>query len=489
MNHRTCLPAYLQRLGFTENPFPVTPDEGSMFFSARLAGQFSELLHFIEARKGFMLVTGDVGVGKSTLARLLLGRLARQGAATALVFNTFLQGIELLRAINRDFGIAADGETLDTLLQALNGWLLEQHALGRNCVLILDDAQGLDVASLELVRQLSNLEASQAKLLQIVMVAQPEIRQLLARHDLRQLYSRIALSLELLPLTLPELDQYLEHRLRLAGAPQAFRLDRRALRQLHALSGGYIRRVHILIDRCLYGLAASDVQCIDARLVRVAAMELHLDSGQRLRASEQRHSRLPLWLGGSLAVVALAAVALTLDLQKWSEQDLHPSPDVAPPMPMRAAEPETAAWQAFIDRHQPLQWQGPPPADWNELRRGLDAGSPAQPWIPVLLPGDAERDCRGQQSYPFGTGHLALFRSGLPVGPVSFGSRSEPVEALQKVLVGLDLLPAEAVDGVMGPRTATALAQFQHRHALLADGQPGAATVYLLGCLLPGDAP
>lgn len=488
------LSAYLKNLGFVRNPFPVTPDEHGIFFSSRLAEQFTELLHCIEQRKGFMLVTGDVGVGKSTLSRALLSRLAEQGACTALIFNTFLQGPDLLRAINRDFGITAEGDSLEALLQALNTWLLHQRDQGRNCVLILDDAQGLEVSSLELIRQLSNLEASQAKLLQIVMVAQPEIRHTLDRHDMRQLASRIALRLELLPLSLSELDVYLHHRLQWAGCPAALTLDRRALRQLHRYSLGYIRRVHILLDRCLYGLAINGSGRINASLVDTAARELSL-------ARPTRRPGYGLVLAGGLAGVgAIAAVvmfgmapAVTLAVAVAEEPPALAVAAPQEPAPQPSVREETvpeadAAWQAFIAAHAPLPVADVSPTRWAEVFEWLPARSNVQPWVPVLLPQEWQRGCDERPLYPLSDGQLALFRAALPVVPQPFGEAGAMIVALQQVLVAQGFLTPEAVDGVMGPRTATALAQFQKQSGLLASGQPDADTAYLLACLGGGDA-
>lgn len=482
------LAAYLKNLGFVRNPFPVTPDEHGIFFSSRLAEQFTELLHCIEQRKGFMLVTGDVGVGKSTLSRALLSRLAEQGACTALIFNTFLQGPDLLRAINRDFGITAEGDSLEALLQALNSWLLQQRDQGRNCVLILDDAQGLEVSSLELIRQLSNLEASQAKLLQIVMVAQPEIRHTLDRHDMRQLASRIALRLELLPLSLSELDVYLHHRLQWAGCPAALTFDRRALRHLHRYSQGYIRRVHILLDRCLYGLVINGSGRINASLVDTAARELRLAGPPRRPGYGLVLAGLVAGVGAIAAVVMFDVAPLVTPAATLPEAVAEELSPVAVDAPQELVPVADAAWQGFIAAHAPLPAADVPPSRWAEVLEWLPARSDVQSWVPVLLPQGWQLGCDQRPLYPLSDGQLALFRTALPVQPQSFGEAGTMIVALQQALVARGLMPAEAVDGVMGPRTATALAQFQKQSGLLASGQPDADTAYLLGCLGMGDA-
>lgn len=465
---KAVLPDYLQALGLSSLPFPVTPDQEGFFFSAGLTRQFAELCHFIELRKGFMLVSGDVGVGKSTLARLLLSQLESDGARSALVFNTFLQGSDLLRAIIRDFGIQVSGNDLEARLQALNSWLLEQHAAGHNCVLILDDAQALDVSSLELVRQLSNLETSNTKLLQIVMVAQPEINDTLARHDLRQLASRLALRLELNPLSLEEVDHYLHHRLQLAGNAKALSIDSDALSLLHQLSQGYIRRLHLLMDRCLFGLAAREQRKIDKPLLKQAARELGLLKPQP-KVNWHRYINLP------LLALCVGASAYVWQVQPAITRLLASATSVAAVNPVTAPE-----WDAFISAYEGVNWSGPVPTRWQDIHQ---VALKDQNWFPVRLPKSTQLSCQNQPSYALGNHRLALFKTSLPTGPVAFGTISQPVLMLQTTLAEIGLLDARSIDGQMGPLTAAALASFQQQQLLEAGGQPDLPSAYLLTCI------
>lgn len=466
------IPSYVQSLGLEHAPFPVTPDQEGFFFSPSLTQQFAELCHFIELRKGFMLVTGDVGVGKSTLARLLLTKLEAGGVRTALVFNTFLQGADLLRAIIRDFGIPVCEDDLEARLQALNSWLLEQHTAGHNCVLILDDAQALDVASLELVRQLSNLETSSTKLLQIVMVAQPEIDDTLARHDLRQLASRLALRLELHPLSLEETNHYLHHRLDRAGNAQALSMDSAALKLLHQISQGYIRRLHLLMDRCLFGLAARNQKRVTKALMQQAASELGLLKNSATAGRPARR------LG--LLIVLLCAAVTT-----YAWQTLLPKPTAIATKTLGVeAEPIiNHEWVRFLAAYPDLSWSAALPVNWQDISqvRQLEHN-----WLPVHLTDDQLVSCQNQPSYPLREGRLAFFKTELPTSPLAFGTVSQSIVLLQQALAAIGLLEASYIDGQMGPLTAAALARFQQQQLLLASGQPNLTSAYRLTCLSMG---
>lgn len=317
---RQRLDSLLQSLQLVREPFPVTPDHESYFFSPRLQIRYEELQSAVALRKGFVLVTGDVGVGKTTLARLLMKSMQGQGVRTALVINTFVQGTELLRVINRDFGLEGEAETIEGLLDELHAFLLEQYAEGANCVLLIDDAQALSVASLELLRQLSNLETSRHKLLQLVLVGQPELLDLLGRADLRQLRSRIAMHLRLEPMTLEEMDAYIYHRLSSAGNGAALKVAPDALRMLWERTSGYPRRVHLVMDRCLFGALARRVTRIDQRLMREAIAEVEIPGGSdRVRpepAPVSRPGRSLSWpAGAAISLFAVAGIVAAVRLE------------------------------------------------------------------------------------------------------------------------------------------------------------------------------
>ncbi len=276
MNLLTQNMPHLKVLGLKFNPFPVVPDSHNYFMTDRMSESIDDILHCIVARKGFILISGEVGLGKTTLSRLLLAKLAQSNIITSLVFNTFLQEKSLLKAINKDFNIFIKSDNIEDQLNALNRFLLTQYALKKNCVIVIDDAQQLSTKSLELIRQLSNLETNQNKLVQIILVAQGEILETLNRNDLRQLKSRIALNVKIEPFSLLEVRQYIDFRLARAGSNGQIRIDNTASKYLHKVTHGLPRQINLILDRCLYVVAAYDKNTIDKNLVSQAFQEISL---------------------------------------------------------------------------------------------------------------------------------------------------------------------------------------------------------------------
>jgi general secretion pathway protein A len=241
---------YCTFFGLQEKPFNVTPDPRFLFLSQCHQEALGHMLYGIDERKGFIAITGEVGTGKTLLCRALLGRLG-QRVRTALILNSFLSEIELLRSINADFGMVFSGTTRKELIDTLNPFLLDECRDGRNAVLIIDEAQNLAPAVLEQIRMLSNLETAQGKLLQIVLVGQPELRQHLARPELRQLNQRIALRYHLRPFDRRETSDYINHRLLVAGSHGGIRFTSRALTAIFHSTQGIARRINLLCDQAL----------------------------------------------------------------------------------------------------------------------------------------------------------------------------------------------------------------------------------------------
>ena len=236
--------------GFQEPPFNITPDPRFLFFSERHREAFNHILFGIRERKGFIQVTGEVGAGKTTVCRAILEQLD-PGTKTALILNPVLSGSQLLRAIVAELGLKPERPDRISCLEALNRFLLDQLSEGHDVVLLIDEAQDLDADLLEQVRLLSNLETDQRKLLQIVLVGQPELRDKLNDKKLRQLRQRITVRFHLTPLSRDETEHYIRHRLHIAGGNGRPEFDRWALRRIHRYSKGIPRLINAVCDKAL----------------------------------------------------------------------------------------------------------------------------------------------------------------------------------------------------------------------------------------------
>lgn len=240
---------YSDFYGFREAPFNITPDPRFLFFSDRHREAFNHILFGIRERKGFIQITGEVGAGKTTVCRAILEELG-PSVRTALILNPYLNGSQLLRTILTELGLPAPEDKVECL-QVLNQFLLDQLVLGHDVVLFIDEAQDLADEVLEEVRLLSNLETDQRKLLQIVLVGQPELRDKLDATRLRQLRQRITVRYHLAPLTREEMERYIEHRLHVAGANGSPTFSRWALGTIYRYSKGIPRLVNAVCDKAL----------------------------------------------------------------------------------------------------------------------------------------------------------------------------------------------------------------------------------------------
>lgn len=241
---------YLDFYGLDERPFKLTPDPKFLYQTAVHREVLAQLLYGVQQSKGFMVLTGEVGTGKTTLLQALLKRLD-ESAAVAFVFNSTLPFDGLLEYVLEDFGINKPTYSQAQRLFALNNFLIERRRVGQTTVLILDEAQNLDAKTLEQVRLLSNFETPNEKLLQIVLVGQPELRAKLNLPELRQLKQRIALSSNIRPLAADEVQQYIRTRLRIAKARDLGIFTDSAVARIASYSGGIPRVVNIVCDHCL----------------------------------------------------------------------------------------------------------------------------------------------------------------------------------------------------------------------------------------------
>jgi general secretion pathway protein A len=264
---------YLDFYGLTDPPFDITPNPRFIFYSAKHREAFNHLLYGIRERKGFVQLTGEVGAGKTTLCRAMLEQLDHH-FATALILNPVMSPDELMKAIAIEFGLPVGGMDRLEILSMINMFLLQQVEKGRESVLIIDEAQDLTNELLEQVRLLSNLETDNRKLLQIVLLGQPELRSRLNEHSLRQLRQRITVRYHLSPLTRSEVARYVQHRLQVSGGNGTPCFTWAALWRIYQYSKGIPRLVNALCDKALLAGFVNQCQRISYRMVGQAIREL-----------------------------------------------------------------------------------------------------------------------------------------------------------------------------------------------------------------------
>jgi general secretion pathway protein A len=264
---------YLDYYGLTEPPFDITPNPRFLFYSPKHREAFNHLLYGIRERKGFVQLTGEVGAGKTTVCRAMMDQLGSR-YATALILNPVLDADHLVKAIATEFGVTVRSLDRVEALAALNEFLLQQVEHQRESVLIIDEAQDLSNELLEQVRLLSNLETDDRKLLQIVLMGQPELRDRLNDFDLRQLRQRITVRYHLRPLTRTEVGQYVHHRLQISGAKGSPYFTGPALWRIYRYSGGIPRLINAVCDKCLLAGFVQLRDRIDFRVVGKAIREL-----------------------------------------------------------------------------------------------------------------------------------------------------------------------------------------------------------------------
>jgi len=332
---------YLQFFGLKEPPFSITPDPSFVYLSAAHRDALAHLLYGVGqgGASGFVQLTGEVGTGKTTICRCLLEQVPEE-TQVALVLNPLMTPRELLATICEELGISTEGigDSNKAMVDALNAYLLQQHARGRRVVVVIDEAQNLSPEALEQVRLLTNLETAKQKLLQMVLLGQPELRQLLQRQELRQLSQRITARYHLAPLNQEETFAYVRHRMQVAGCQRSpFR--RSAVRALYQRSGGVPRLINIIADRSLAGAYAKESGSVTPALVHAAANEVQ---------PSETHVRSGRW---PMAIAfASIAVLLVMTVMTWGEPlyDRFRAPDdtdtvAAEQPPIEPAPVEVAA--------------------------------------------------------------------------------------------------------------------------------------------------
>ena len=314
---------YAPHFGLRQRPFSIAPDPRYLFMSERHREALAHLLYGVRAGGGFVVLTGEIGAGKTTVCRSFLEQIP-EGCEVAYVFNPKLTVEELLGSICAEFRIpyqhsGAGTPTVKDYVDALNEYLLRMHAVGRNNILIIDEAQSLSAEVLEQLRLLTNLETNEHKLLQIVLIGQPELRAMLARPGLEQLSQRVIARYHLGALSETESKHYVAHRLAVAGLTQASPFSGAAMRRIYRYSRGVPRRINLLCDRALLGAYAKGDSRVDQATVDAAAKEV-LEKPDLAMVRRKRYERVAL-LAAGLATGAALVGAITLALDRTGRQN------------------------------------------------------------------------------------------------------------------------------------------------------------------------
>jgi general secretion pathway protein A len=265
---------YKKFFGLAEAPFNLTPDSRFLYLSQKHREALASLMYGIQERKGFITLTGEIGSGKTTLCRSLLNELDTESIRIAIIFNSYLTEVELLQTINEDFGIPSESDSKKDLIKNLNVFLLKENTAGHNIVLIIDEAQNLTVEVLEQIRMLSNLETETSKLIQIVLMGQPEFLDKLALLELEQLNQRIAVRYHIMPLEKEDIGYYIRHRLKVAKAQIDIDFSPGSIELIHEFSGGIPRKINVLCDRCLLSAYSRVTYSVDSTIVKESIKEI-----------------------------------------------------------------------------------------------------------------------------------------------------------------------------------------------------------------------
>ncbi len=324
---------YSQHFGLNQDPFSIAPDPRYLYMSARHREALAHLLFGVAGPDkgasgtggGFVLLTGDIGTGKTTICRCFLEQIP-PGCHVAYIFNPKLTVIELLQSICEEFHIAlapvsTQAPTVKTYIDALNAFLLQSHAAGHSCVLIIDEAQNLQSDVLEQLRLLTNLETSARKLLQIVLIGQPELRARLARPRLEQLAQRVIARFHLDALNVEESTHYIAHRLAVAGHKGPLPFDKKALQHIHRLTRGVPRRINLLCGRALLGAWANGLERVTAKVVDAAATEVFGSPN----IAPARPGRISSRLWNAIALLSFATLA-AYSVYVWQKTKKHGPP-------------------------------------------------------------------------------------------------------------------------------------------------------------------
>lgn len=335
---------YTEYFRLKQEPFSIAPDPRFLFMSERHREALAHLLYGLGGGGGFVLLSGEIGAGKTTVCRCFLEQVPRR-CNVAYIFNPKLTVNELLSTVCQEFRIpmeslAARTASVKDYVDLLNDFLLKTHAVGQNNVLVIDEAQNLSADVLEQLRLLTNLETDERKLLQIILIGQPELRSMLARPELEQLEQRVIARFHLDALTETETAHYIRHRMAVAGATGVLPFDREARQRIHEISRGIPRRINLLCDRALLGAYAGNLQRVNRTTVEQAAREVFDNPVTPSRLPWWQERRRLAWGAGALALLAVAAAGLVAWDARRGAESLRTA---AGPLPAASSAAASAA--------------------------------------------------------------------------------------------------------------------------------------------------
>ena len=323
---------YTRFFGLQQEPFSLAPDPRYLYMSKRHREALAHLLYGVGGGGGFVLLSGEIGAGKTTVCRCFLEQIPKR-TNVAYIFNPKLTVIELLKTICDEFRIPysqVEGreETVKRYVDPLNEFLLKTHSVGQNNILIIDEAQMLSVDVLEQLRLLTNLETNERKLLQIVLIGQPELRTMLERPELEQLAQRVIARFHLKALSEVETEHYIRHRLSVAGLTRGLPFDRKALRRIHEIARGVPRRINLLCDRVMLGAYGHNRHSIDLAMIDKAALEVFGKAEAEVGDSSPASQRKAKWIVVSAGVLLLG-VASFAGYGLWRQANRPEAPVLA----------------------------------------------------------------------------------------------------------------------------------------------------------------
>ncbi len=511
---------YWEDLGFNEQPFALTPNPDFLFLSANHQEAFAHLLYGIDNRVGFIVLSGEVGTGKTTLIRTLLNQLDPDNHRTALIFNPTLSPSGLLQEIIREFGLTDFSREPSELIERLNQFLLAENEADRTVLLVIDEAQNLSPEVLEQIRLISNLETERAKLIQIILVGQPELKSLLAREDLRQLNQRITVNYHLEPMGFNDTDAYIMHRIRIAAnGSEPLKFSTAAVRRIYSFSRGlprlinaacdralliaYTRNLHI-VSRAMAAEAVSDIRkdlhpqpirrsfavALAITLILLIAVGIAAMSRQKPLPPKAIEAATPL-LDSRAALAELASttteenllISINAILRTWQVPAIARTADM--PGDLRTVARQrgffttdlTADLATLARFNMPALLQIRLPT--GELR--LLALTGIGPHSVTLVPAVSGRTTltEGELATIWNGQATLLWKNYHSIPNRILPGRSKGVKSLQELLTGAGYYGGSA-NGRYDAATSRALKSFQQAEGLMADGIPGDKTLLLL---------